>query len=124
MAESPTVLTLRVDAGPAADLQDHAELTQRLRKQILDCDIDNVEFARSRSVPPGAKGDPITLTALIVTLAPAALTSLFGMLQTWLRRHERATVTVESGGEKLTLTGTLSAEQKQTVTEFLNRHHP
>jgi hypothetical protein len=47
---------------------------------------------------------------------------MIGMLQMWLSRHDRASVTVESGGEKFTLTGTLSSEQERMVEAFLNRH--
>jgi hypothetical protein len=47
---------------------------------------------------------------------------MIGMLQLWLSRHDRASVSVESGDEKLTLTGTLSEDQKRIVEAFLNRH--
>lgn len=114
-------LTLSVDAGQQADLQESAELTRRLRQVILAGDIDKVDLVRNASAPLGAKGDPVTLTALAVTLAPVALTGLFNMLQSWLTRHERATVTVENGSEKLTLTGSLSPQQQQTVAAFLGR---
>jgi hypothetical protein len=122
MAESPTLLTLSVNAGRDADDEESTELTRRLRQYFLDREVDKVEFAGSASLPAGAKGDPVTLTSLVVTLAPVALTGLLTMLQSWLTRHERATVTLESGGEKLTLTGTPSREQQQTLAAFLNRH--
>jgi hypothetical protein len=35
-------------------------------------------------------------------------------LQSWLIRHDRASMTVESGGEKFTITGSVSHEQQQT----------
>jgi Effector Associated Constant Component 1 len=117
-------LTLTVESGPGSDQQESAELTSRLRQLILQSDVDRVDYLRDGPVPAGAKGDAITLTSLAVTLAPIALTGLITTLQSWLSRHERATVTVESGGEKLTITGSPSHDQQQTVAAFLNRHQP
>jgi hypothetical protein len=115
-------LTLSVESGPGTDQQESAELARRLRQVILDSDVDRADFVRSGSPPPGSKGDVVTLASLAVTLAPVALTGLITTLQSWLSRHDRATVTVESGGEKLTLTGNLSREQQQTVAAFLDSH--
>jgi hypothetical protein len=124
MAESPAHLQLSVDAGGDADLQENADLTRQLRQYFLDRDVDKVEFARSGSLPEGAKGDPVTLTTLAITLAPIALTKVLGILEQWLTRHERATVTLEIGREKLTLSGTPSREQKQMLSAFLEQRKP
>jgi hypothetical protein len=124
MAEKPTQLIFNLDAGHDADDQERAELTRRLREYLIEGPADTVDFVRSGSAPIGAKGDPVTLCTLAVTLAPIAVTAVMGMLQSWLARHERASVTVESGGEKLTLTGTLSKEQQGMVEAFLDRHKP
>ncbi len=115
-------MILRVNAGPGIDAEESAELTQRLRQQMLDLEVGKVEAVRSGTLPKGAKGDVLSLTALAVTLAPAAITTMMGILQTWLSRHQQASVTVESGGEKLTLSGTLSGEQQKMVEAFFNRH--
>ena len=122
MAETSPTLTLSVDAGQGADLQESAELTRRLRQFMLDSDIDKVDFVRTGEAPLGSKGDIVSLSTLAITLAPVALTTLGGILQSWLTRHERASVTVESGGEKLTITGSLSGEQERTLNAFLDRH--
>jgi hypothetical protein len=114
-------LILTVDAV-GADTEDRAELAQCFRQQLIEADVGSVDFTHSGALPPGAKGDPVSLFALAVTVAPAAITAMIGMLQVWLSRHDRASVTVESGGDKFTLTGTLSSEQKQMVEAFLNRH--
>lgn len=124
MPNTPATLTLSVDAGSGADLEESAELARRLRQFMLERDVDRVEFARSGDVPAGSKGDVVALASLAVTLAPAALTGLTTLLQSWLTRHDRASVTVESGGEKLTITGSLSHDQQQTLAAFLDRHKP
>jgi len=115
-------LTLSLDAGSQADLQESAKLVYQLRDTLLDADVEKVEFVRAGAAPDTAKGDAVSLTTLAVTLAPVALTGILTMLQSWLTRHERATVTIESNGEKLTLNGSISSAQQQTVAAFLDRH--
>lgn len=122
MSETPSALTLSVDAGHDADLQETAELTRRLRQFMLDNDVDKVALVREGEAPAGSKGDIVSLTTLAVTLAPVAFTTFAGILQSWLTRHERASVTVESGGEKFTITGSLSREQQKSLDSFFNRH--
>src|SRR5579863_2510707 len=114
-------LMLSVDVSRGADNEDSVELARHLRQRLLELDVDEVELLSSGLPPRGAKGDPLTLPALAVTLAPAAITALIGMLQSWLSRHQAASVTVEKGGEKLTITGTLSQQQQRMVEVFLNR---
>jgi len=124
MSENSAQFTLSVDAGKNADQEESAELARRLRQFMLDRDFDKVEFARTGGTPAGSKGDAFSLASLAVTIAPAALTSLGGLLQSWLTRHDRASITVESGGEKLTVTGSVSADQQQILSAFLDRHKP
>ena len=81
-----------------------------------------MEPVRSRDLPVGAKGDAVTIGALAVTLAPAALTALTNMLQSWLSRRERASVTLESRGEKIVVTGNPSKEQQRMIDAFVRRH--
>jgi len=118
----PAQLVLRVDGGRDADDEDRAELARRLRKDLLELDVEAVEPVRSRDLPVGAKGDAVTIGALAVTLAPAALTALTNMLQSWLSRRERASVTLESRGEKIVVTGNPSKEQQRMIDAFVRRH--
>jgi len=118
----PAHLTLHIDAGPESDREEQAKLAQRLRDDLLELNVDRVEEVRSGRAPRGAKGDPVTLATLAVTLAPMALTEIMKALESWLSRHERASVSVESGGEKIVVTGSPSKEQQQLIESFVNRH--
>jgi hypothetical protein len=113
---------LLIDAGPDADREEEAQLTGRLREKLLELNVETVEPVRSGATPAGAKGDPVTLAALAVTLAPMALTEVMKALQAWLSRHDRASVSVESGGEKILVTGSPSKEQQRLIEAFINRH--
>jgi hypothetical protein len=114
-------LTVSVDRGPEADDEYLGELALRLRQYLAASDIAQVEIVRSGTLPAGAKGDPVSLATLAVTLAPATLTAFVTLLQNWLTRHNSASVTIESKGKKLTITGDLSRKQHQLVEAFLNR---
>ena len=118
----PPPVILNVQGGPGVDDEESADLTRSLRQQLINFEVGKVEATHKGSLPEGAKGDVLSLTTLAVSLAPAAITTMMGILQTWLSRHQQASITVESGGDKLTLTGTLSDEQQQMVEGFLNRN--
>lgn len=122
MANQPAQLMLHIQAGPEADEEEVALLAHRLRENLLELDVEAVEPFRAGAAPVGAKGDPVTLATLAVTLAPMALTEVMKALQAWLSRHERASVSVESGGEKIVVTGSPSKEQQQLIKAFVSRH--
>jgi len=119
MADQPAHLILRVDAGATAEVEDQAQLAHSLRQDIRELDVDSVDWVRAGEAPAGSKGDAAALSSLAVTLVPTVITPLMGMLSSWLSRHDRATVTLESGGQKLTLTGSPSAEQKELIEAFI-----
>ncbi len=120
MTALPTELTFSIGAGPAADEQELAELTQHLRDDLLETGVESIEQLRGAEAPTGSKGDAVSLATLAVTLAPTALTGLFTMLQSWLTRHERTSITLQKGDQKVTVTGTLSKEQQQVIADWLH----
>lgn len=120
MTAQPTELMLSIGAGPAADEQELAELTQHLREDLLETGVESVEQVRGAKAPAGSKGDAVTLATLAVTLAPTALTGLISMLQSWLTRHERTSVTLQKGDQIVTVTGTLSKDQQQLIADWLH----
>jgi len=122
MSSPPSSVRISIDGGAGSDQEELAQLGQRLRRDIQQLDVDGVEFVREGAAPAGAKGDPITLASFAVTLAPVVLKSLFDLLQNWTTRHHNATVTIEMGSDKLTLTGSPSKEQLAVIQAALARH--
>jgi hypothetical protein len=122
VANHPAQLLLHIDLGPETDREEQARFAQRLREDLLELDVDAVEPVHSGVAPAGAKGDPVTLATLAITLAPMALTEVMKALQAWLSRHERASVSVESGHEKIVVTGSPSKEQQRLIEAFVSRH--
>ena len=115
-------LKISIDGGSESDEEELALMGQRLRRDIQQLDVDDVEFVRGGTAPAGAKGDAITMASLAVTLAPVALKSLFDLLQSWIMRHDKATVTIEMGKDRVTLTGSPSKEQLAVIQAAIARH--
>jgi Effector Associated Constant Component 1 len=122
METNPATVILHIDAGPDADVEEQAVLIRRLRANLLERDAEAVDVPHSGAAPQGAKGDVVTLSTLAVTLGPLVIAELMKAVQTWLTRHDRATITVESGGEKIVVTGSPSPEQQRVIDTFVSRH--
>ena len=122
MFPASSSLRISIDGGTGSDQEEVGALAQRLRRDIQQLDVDAVDFVREGAVPTGAKGDPLALGTMAVTLAPIVLKSLFDMLQSWTARHNNATVTIEMGADKLTMTGTPSKDQLAVIQAVLQKH--
>jgi hypothetical protein len=120
-----TQLMLNIKAGPETNEEELAELTRQLREELLELDVETVDLVRTGEAPARAKaGDPVTWGALLVALVASGgvLTTLINTLQSWLARHERRSVTLEIGGDKLEVTGISSEEQQRLINAWLSRH--
>jgi len=117
--------TARVTISSQSSLppEELEQLTRTLQQDLLETDVERVEQVRAAASKPGAKGDPITLGALLVTLSASGgvLTTFITAVQSWLSHHEEKSVTLEIGGDKLTMTGVSSADQKRLIDQWLKR---
>jgi len=112
-------LLLTISSAQDADERELAELSQKLRAAVLESEADIVEPMRADAAPARAKGDPFSLASLAITIAPAAIEGLIRIIQAWVSRHDRASVTIEAEGAKFTVTGDPSAMQQQLFDAFL-----
>lgn len=125
MSEHLGQLTLRVDAGADADLEELDELTAELRLRLLDLDVMAVEAMRAGDAPPGTRaGDAFTIGGLIVTLvaSPELIKGTIGTIQSWLAARSGKSVELELDGDKIKLTGLTSEQQARFIELFLERH--
>ena len=125
MADETTQLQLTLDAGPEADDEELEELTRQLRKELLESEVERIDFAREGEISEKAKaGDPISWGTVLLTLAASggALTALISLLQAWLTRHGQSSVTVKIGDDELTVTGKPTEQQQQVINTWLSRH--
>jgi hypothetical protein len=77
MQERAAMLSIRVGVGPGGDAEEIAEATARLRRELLDLDVDAVELPSGGEPPPGTRAvDLASLGALVVTVAQSQLLGL------------------------------------------------
>jgi hypothetical protein len=116
-------LTVAVERAPEGDDAELDQLTRQLRTELLDTDVEDVRLLREGEAPAGAKVvDPATIGSLAVTLAPAAIPGLIGLLQGWLRGRPAAGVKVTIGRDSIELTNATAQQVERLTKAFLARH--
>jgi len=91
MPEQPLDLTISLQDD--VDEEELAQLTRQLRDEIAELGVDAVGLAPGTSLPVGAKGDPITIGSIVISLATAGVfTGLIELLKAWALRREGRTV--------------------------------
>ena len=112
---------LNSQIGVALTLQDlPGEHAARLRRRLLELDVDDVERAPAKAVP-GAKAGPATeLAALLVTLAPSVIPAVMAEVRAWLARRRDRTLTLTLEGRSITITGGVTDEERaRLIDEFV-----
>lgn len=124
MPDGSTYFTLNIEGGPDADDEERLELGRRLRSELLALsEVESIE-SPAASAAPRSKAAGADWQTLMVTLAASGgvLTTLIGTIQSWLTRQDKASVTLEMGGDKLVITGASSEVQRRLVDDWVRRH--
>jgi Effector Associated Constant Component 1 len=117
-------LEIRV-VDPDADASRLDELTSRLRRELLQLDVQGVERASTGPAPPGTRaGEVAEIGTLVVTLTttPALLTSLVVALRAWLGSKSKRSATVTGPEGSIVLTGLSSSDQQRLIDAFVASH--
>jgi hypothetical protein len=85
------------------DAEQQAELTRSLMRRLREFDIESVTPVAGESAPEGAKGDPVTVGALALVIAPILLPHLCQFLQNWIGK-DRKVILEASNGAKIEFT--------------------
>ncbi len=116
-------LTLAIEGAPDSDAEELARLTGQLRSQLLELDVDRVDLVRGGQAPPGSKvADPITIGAIIITLAPTLIQAVIGLVQNWHKDHPVSSVKVTLGDDSLELSNASPEQLEQLAQAFIARH--
>jgi hypothetical protein len=119
-----TTLCVQVAVGPDGDAEELAQAALKLRRELLDVDVDVVEVPGAGEPPPGSRAiDVAALGALAVNIAePQLLAAVIAAVRSWLSGSSRRSIKLELGGDALELTGVSSKEQRRLTDEWLTRH--
>jgi hypothetical protein len=113
-------LHVHVAGYPDSDDEERAELASRLREEIREHGIDEVSHPPVQP-PPGSKGGALDWAQLVVSIG-STLPPLVMAIQGWLGRHPNAAVTLEIGGDRLSLDEASPADRQRLLEAFLARH--
>lgn len=125
MDQEKTQITLYLYPDPGLSSDEQEESILQLREELLELDIEQVDFVSAEEAPPLSKGDPaFTWGTLLLTLAASGgvLTTLINLLNMWLTRHDRRRIVLEMNGDKLEITGVSSDEQQRLIDIWLIRN--
>jgi hypothetical protein len=124
MEQRPATLGIHVAVGPGADAEEVAEATLKLRRELLELDVDAVELPAAGEAPPGTRAVELAaLGALLVTVAKSQLlVPVVAAVRSWLAGSPQRTIKLELDGDTLELSGLSSAEQRRLTDEWLRRH--
>ncbi|MEW2083988.1 hypothetical protein [Streptomyces sp. NPDC005283] len=115
-------LSVRVQPFPDDDPEELAEITGRLREELLDLDVMAVDPVSEATEPQHAKGLATVVGWLAVHLRAAdALRGVVQAVRGWTGRTDRV-VEVSLGGDTLKVTGVTSAQQELIISAWLARH--
>jgi hypothetical protein len=118
-------LTVEVAATADADAEELAQLTNRLRDELLGLDVDAVYSASGGEAPDSSKGVGLLAAGGLVVrfvLRQDLLQSIVDGVRSWLGRQHGRSIKLTLDGDLLELTGVTSAEQDRLVELWVTRH--
>lgn len=124
MDDQRTELTieLNVDGADDAELD---SLTTRLRQELLELDVDEVERPSAGPAPDGSRAVELAAAgALVVGLIRdnAVIESLIGTLQGWLSRDQARTIKVTLDGDTIELAGASDEDRRRLIRHWVAAH--
>ena len=121
--QEPLVLHLNVSMEEAGD-EELDLLTRQLLREIEDLDVETARLAAYGVAPEGAKGDPITIGSILVTVLPATVPALVGLVGDCMKRSKGRTVKFkgEVGGSAIEFEG--ATEDLQVILTQLGKTGP
>lgn len=118
-------LAALLEVGPDYDAGELLELTQRLRDELLELDVDSVVLAAYGEAPDGAKGaELLAFGGLAIQFARSSpvLRSVVETTVAWLTRQHARSVKLTLDNDTLEVTGVSSVEQHRLVEQWVSRH--
>ena len=124
MDQRLVTLEVQIAVGSDGDAEEVAQASLRLRRELLDLDVDSVEARGAGEPPPGSRAVDLTaLGALVVNLADSQLlAAVVTAVRSWLAGSPQRSIKLQLGDDALELTGVSSKEQRRLAGEWLARH--
>lgn len=122
---APTTEVMRVSVGLAeADAEELAAATSKLRRQLLQLDVEDVSVPVADAAPEGSRApDAVELGVLIVALvrSPGIVASVGQVLSSWISARSQRSAVVNVGDHRIELTGITRDDQARMLALFERR---
>jgi hypothetical protein len=120
-------VTLMLHPDPESSPDQVDRMSRQLRSELRSLDVEAVDRIDQDEAPEGAKGDPSSWMAMLVTLSTAGgvFTSLVGVVGNWLASHRgthRISLTID--GDSIELDRASIDERRELIEAFVSRHSP
>jgi hypothetical protein len=116
-------LILQIEPTSDGDDEELARLTQRLRRQLLEMDVDSVEPLTDTAGSDREKGLGALVGWLAVRFGTEGLRAVVGAVVSWATRTGHS-VELRYGDHVLKVDGVTSAQQERLINDFLAQHAP
>jgi hypothetical protein len=116
-------MVVRVFPASDDDIGELAELTGRLRAELLDLDVQAVDSVAEGDIPEGAKGLPAIVGWLVLHLGGEGLRTVLDKIADWASRNDRP-VEVTLGDDVLKLGRATRDQQDKIIDAWLAQHPP
>jgi hypothetical protein len=120
MPELTADVTVRIIGDPGEE-ENLALLTARLRSELRDLDVCDVEPPASPETPDDAKGLGAALGWLVIRMGRDPLRTVLAAIVDWALRNDHL-VEVTIDGDTLKLGRATREQQEQVVNTWLTRH--
>lgn len=124
MDDERTGVLVRIVEEAETDAGELDALTTKLRRDLLELDVDAVSRPRI-GAPDGARGvDAALVGALMIKVAASAnmLSAIVRAVRSWLSRHEGRRIKLEIQGDTIEVTGASSDQQERLIATWIERH--
>ena len=104
---------------------EYEELTEAVRRELLQLDVESVDRITAGPVPEGARGlDLSALGALIVSVGQSApvLGQVVEVIRAWAARSPKRSAKLTIGGDTLELSGLSERDQRLVIRDWMARH--
>ena len=95
--------------------------SRRLRAEVLELDVDSFDYESQADAPKGSKGVGSAVGDMILSLAPLdyALSGVMGAVESFVTRNDQCSITLEIGGNMISIDGTSPEEQQKLVDAWI-----
>jgi hypothetical protein len=118
------VLTVQLSSSEA-DQEELERLTQQLRRELLELDVETVERPKEGKPPAGAKGIELSaIGSLLVETATssALLGAVVKVIQSWVAARRGRSVKIALGDDFIEVSGVSSDDQRRLIEQWIAAH--